>query len=158
MKLIQRANINALLSSLIWGLILSFAIRNSRHFITDDRFFSILWYGGNYLALMLYPLLASLILRKKINLWINVCFFSLVGGMLSVMVTFSLNAFQNKAWIDMGVGVFGLWLIGQLLLPKIEQNFAFQHELDSPFWEKLNQSSFIEFFFLRFHSIDNNAS
>lgn len=136
---------------------MSFAIGISRQFTTNDRIMDILWYGGNFLALMLYPILASLILRKKIDLWINVCFFSMVGGIYSVLIMYVVNAFQLKAWTNVGLGVFGLFFVGYILISNVEKNFAFQQEWDSPFWEKLNQLSFMQFLFLRFDSIDNNA-
>jgi hypothetical protein len=158
MKLQHRANINVLLSSLVWGLILGFAIRSSRRFITDESLSNIFWYGGNFLVLMLYPSMVSFILRKRTGLWLNAFFFSALGSTLSTLGMFSFNAFQNKAWIDIGIGVFGIWLVMQLLIPGFEQNPAVQREWGSPLWEKINDSSFLEFLFCWFYSIDNNAA
>jgi hypothetical protein len=153
----HRANINALLAALIWGLIISFAIRASRQFFIDDRLFDILWYGGNLLVLVLYPLLVSFILRKKTDLWLNVCFFSMVGSVLSILGMFLFSAFQNKAWINIGLGVLGIWLFTQLLIPGFEQNPAVQREWASPLWERLNDSSLLEFLFCQFSSIGDDA-
>ena len=150
MKSLQRANINTLLSSLIWGMIMSLAIKFSVTFLTNQRLLALLQYGG----VLLYPILISIIVRKKTELWLNLCFFSLVGGIASFTSLGFFAAIQNKAWTNIGLlPIFFVMIL--FLIPKIEP--ALQNEWNSPFWEKLNQSSFIEFFFLQFHSIDNNA-
>src|SRR4030067_1800825 len=117
MKLQHRHNINVLISSLIWGLILRLAIWASRWCLTDDSLFDILWRGGNFLALILYPLLVSIVLHQKTHLWINAFLFSAAGSMLSSMCMFVFSAFQNEAWTDLGLGILGIWLISQLLIP-----------------------------------------
>ena len=150
MKSLQRANINAFLSSLIWGMIMSLAIKFSVTFLTNQRLLALLQYGG----VLLYPVLVSIIVRKKTELWLNLCFFSLVGGVVSFTSFGFFSAFQNKVWTNIGLlPIFFVMIL--FLIPKIEP--ALQNEWNSPFWEKLNQSSFIGFFFLQFHSIDNNA-
>ena len=150
MKSLQRANINVLLSSLIWGMIMSLAIKFSVTFSTNQRLLALLQYGG----VLLYPILVSIIVRKKTELWLNLCFFSIVGGVASFTGLALFTAFQNKVWTNIGfLPIFFVMIL--FLIPKIEP--VLQNEWNSPFWEKLNQSSFIEFFFLQFHSIDNNA-
>jgi len=126
-------------------------------FITDDRLFDILWYGGNFLAPILYPVLVSVILNRKTNLWVNASLFSTVGSMLSSTGMFFFSAFQNKAWTDVGLGVIGIWLISQLLIPGIEQIPAVQREWSSPLWDRFNDSSLMEFLFFQFPSIGDNA-
>jgi hypothetical protein len=157
MKALQRANINAFISSIIWGLVMGFAIRTFRQIIPVSRGADIIWYGGNFLALMLYPILVSLILRRKINLWINICFFSLIGGLYSVVLMYSVDAFLLKAWMYVGYGVFGLGFIGYMLMSRAGNMYAIQEEWNSPLWEKLNLSSFEEFLLLRFDMINSNA-
>jgi hypothetical protein len=150
MKSLQRANINALLSSLIWGMIMSLAIKFSATFLTNPRLLALLQYGG----VLLYPILISIIVRKKTELWLNLCFFSLVGGVASFTSLVFFTAFQNKVWTNIGLlPIFFVVIL--FLIPKIEP--VLQNEWNSPFWEKLNQSSFIEFSFLQFHSLDHNA-
>jgi hypothetical protein len=150
MKSLQRANINALLSSLIWGMIMSLAIKFSVTFLTNQRLLALLQYGG----VLLYPILISIIVRKKTELWLNLCFFSIVGGVASFTSLGFFTAIQNKVWTNIGLlPIFFVMIL--FLIPKIEP--VLQTEWNSPFWEKLNQSSFIEFFSLQFHSLDNNA-
>ncbi len=150
MKSLQRANINALLSSLIWGMIMSLAIKFSVTFLTNQRLLALLQYGG----VLLYPILISIIVRKKTELWLNLCFFSIVGGVASFTSLGFFTAFQNKVWTNIGLlPIFFVVIL--FLIPKIEP--ILQNEWNLPFWEKLNQSSFIEFFSLQFHSLDNNA-
>ena len=156
MKSLQRANINALISSLIWGLGMTLMVKTSMSFVTDAILTDVLWYGGNFLVMMLYPILVSLILRRKIDLWINVCFFSMIGGVYSILILYVINAFQLKVWTNVGFGVFGLGFIGYMLISNVARNYAIQQEWDSPHWEKLNQSSLIDFFFLRFDTTDGN--
>jgi hypothetical protein len=153
----HQANINVLISSLIWGLTLSLVIWTSRWFLTDGRLFDILWRGDSVLALVLYPLLVSIILYRKIHLWVNVFLFSAAGSILSSMGMFLFSAFQNKAWTDIGLGVIGIVLISQLLIPKFEQISAVQREWGSPLWEKLNDSSLTEFLSFQFYSIGDNV-
>jgi hypothetical protein len=155
MKSKHRANINVLLSSLIWGLILGLVIWASRWFLTNNRLFNILWRGGNFLALVLYPLLVAVILHRKTRLWVNAFLFSTLGTMLASIGMFLFNAFLNKGWFDCVLGVLGIWLIIQILIPGFEQIPALQREWSLPLWEKLNESSLMEFLFLQFNSIDN---
>jgi hypothetical protein len=150
MKSLQRANINALLSSLIWGMIMSLAIKFSVTFLTNQKLLALLQYCG----VLLYPILTSIIVRKKTELWLNLCFFSIVGGVASFTSLGFFAAIQNKVWTNIGLlPIFFVVIL--FLIPKIEP--VLQNEWNSPFWEKLNQSSFIEFFSLQFHSLDNNA-
>ena len=150
MKSLQRANINALLSSLIWGMIMSLAIKFSVTFLTNQRLLALLQYGG----VLLYPILISIIVRKKTELWLNLCFFSIVGGVVSFTSLGFFAAIQNKVWINIGLlPIFFVMIL--FIIPQIEP--VLQTEWNSPFWEKFNQSSFIEFFSLQFHSLDNNA-
>jgi len=150
MKSLQRANINALLSSIIWGMIMSLAIKFSVTFLTNQRLLALLQYGG----VLLYPILVSIIVRKKTELWLNLCFFSIVGGLASFTSLSFFAAIQNKVWTNIGLlPIFFVVIL--FLIPKIEP--VLQNEWNSPFWEKLNESSFIEFFSLQFHSLDNNA-
>ena len=150
MKSFQRANINAFFSALIWGLIMSLAIKVSFSSLSNQRLVAALQYGG----VLLYPVLVSIIVRKKTELWLNTCYFSLVGGVVSFMSFGLFSAFQNQAWTNI---IFLPIFLGLVLfsIPKIEP--ALQHDWNSPLWETLNQSSFLEFLFLQFHSIDNNA-
>jgi hypothetical protein len=157
MKALQRANINAFISSIIWGLVMGFAIITFRQIIPVGRGGDIIRYGGNFLVLMLYPIIVSLVLRRKINLWINICFFSLIGGLYSVLLMYILDAFLLKAWPYVGYGVFGLGFIGYMLISRAGSMYAIQEEWDSPLWGKLNQSSFVEFLLLRFDTIDSDA-
>ena len=151
MKALQRANINVFLSALIWGLITSFVIKVSISSLTNQRLFVILQYGGVFL----YPVLVSIIVRKKTELWLNPCYFSLMGGITSFFLSLNLlSAYQNIVWTNIAF-LFIFFAMVLYSTPKVEP--ALQHDWNSPFWEKLNQSSFIEFFFLQFHSIDNNA-
>jgi hypothetical protein len=151
MKALQRANINAFISALIWGLVMSFVIKVSfSSLLTNQRLLSILQYGGVFL----YPVLASIIVRKKTELWLNPCFFSLIGGVASFLSLDLVSGFQNKVWTNI-VFLFVFFVMVLFSIPKIGP--ALQHDWNSPFWEKLNQSPFIEFLFLQFHSIDNNA-
>ena len=150
MKSFQRANINAFFSALIWGMIMSLVIKISFSSLTNQRLVAILQYGG----VLLYPVLVSIIVRKKTELWLNTCYFSLVGGVISFMSFDLFSAFQNQAWTNI---IFLPIFLGLVLfsIPQIEP--ALQHDWNSPLWETLNQSSFLEFFFLQFHSFDNNA-
>ncbi len=151
MKSFQRANINAFFSALIWGVIMSLVIKVSFSSLTNQRLVAILQYG----SVLLYPVLVSIIVRKKTELWLNPCYFSLMGGMTSFFLSLNLlSVYQNIVWTNI---VFLFIFIAMVLysIPQVEP--ALQHDWNSPFWEKLNQSSFIEFFFLQFHSIDNNA-
>lgn len=97
MKSLQRANINAFLSALIWGLIMSFVIKVSISSLTDQRLLAILQYGGVFL----YPVLVSIVVRKKSGLWLNTCFFSLVGAVASFLSLDLFSALQNQAWASM---------------------------------------------------------
>jgi hypothetical protein len=157
MKSQQRANNYALLSSLIWGLSISLVSWSSRWFITDDKLLDVIWHGGNFLALILYPLLVSILLHKKTHLWINAFLFSAAGSMVSSIAMFSLRAFQGGTWTDLILGLLGIGLVGQVLIPRFEQIPALQSEWSSPLWENLNASSFIEFLFLQLYSINENA-
>ena len=157
MKVLQRANINAFISSILWGLVMGFTIRTFKQIIPMGRGADVIWYGGNFLALMLYPILASLILRRKIDLWINICFFSLIGGLYSVLCMYIVDAFLLTAWLYVGYGVFGLVFVGYMLMTRAGSMYALQGEWDSPHWEKLNQSSFVEFLLLRFDTIDSST-
>jgi hypothetical protein len=150
MRALQRANINVFLSALIWGVAASFVIKFSISSMTNQRLLAALQYGGVFL----YPVLVFIILRRKIGLWLNPCYFSIMGGVTSFLSQDLFSAFQNQAWTSF---LFLAVFFGMVLFstPRIEP--ALQHDWDSPFWEKLNQSSFVEFLFLQFHSIDNDA-
>jgi len=150
MKALQRANINAFLSALIWGVAAGFVIKFSISSMTNQRLLAALQYGGVFL----YPVLVFIILRRKIGLWLNPCYFSIMGGVTSFLSRDLFSAFQNQVWTNF---LFLAVFFGMVLFmtPRVEP--VLQHEWDSPFWEKLNQSSFVEFLFLQFHSIDNDA-
>lgn len=157
MKSQQRVNNYILISALIWGLIIALAVWSSRWFVADDKLFAILWHGGNFLALLLYPLLVSILLHKKTHLWINAFVFSLVGSMLASMAVFSLRAFQDGAWSNLVWVLLSIGFIGQVLIPRLDQIPALQSEWSSPLWKDLNASSFIEFLFLQLYSINDSA-
>ena len=148
MKVFQRANINTFLSALIWGVAAGFVIEFSISSIANQRLLAALQYG----SVFLYPVLVSIIVRRKIGLWLNPCYFSIMGGVTSFLSRDLFSAFQNQVWTNF---LFLAVFLGMVLFmtPRIEP--ALRHDWDSPFWEKLNQSSFIEFLFLQFRSIDN---
>lgn len=150
MKSLQRANINVFFSALIWGIVMSFAIKLSFSSLTNQRSLAILQYGGVFL----YPVLVTMILRKKTGAWFNTGYFSLVGGIASFLSFDLFRAFQNQGLTSI---IFLALFLGLVLfsIPKIEP--ALQHDWKSPYWEALNQSSFLEFLFLQFHSINNHT-
>lgn len=148
MKSLQRANINSLLSSLIWGTILSFAIKFSITFVANQRLMAFL----QYCCVLIYPILISVKVRKNTGLWLNICFFSIVGGVASFTSLGFFAALQNKVWTNIGIlPIFFVMVL--FIIPKIEP--ALQTEWNSTFWDKFNQASFLEFFSLQFHSLGN---
>ena len=157
MKLQHRANINIMLSSLIWGVSLNLAVWVSRRFLADDGLFDVLRRGSSIFVLILYPLLVSVILHRKIHLWINAFLFSTAGSLLASLGMLLFTAIQNSAWTDLSFGICGIWLIRYILAPRFEQIPAVQREWRSLRWEGLNESSLLEFAFLQFHLVGDNA-
>ena len=129
-----------------------FAIRIFSQSITDERLLRILRYSTIFFIDSLYPVILSLVLHRKTDLWLNACFFAITGGTISMLGAYLLDAFQVEAWMNVGGILLFVLFFWFRALPGLEH--ALYHEWDSPFWEKLNDLSLIDFFFLRFDSID----
>jgi len=144
-----QANKNALLSGLIWGVILSSISRTTLQYLPYGLW-NIIWYGGNFLALMLYPIIVSALVRKKTGLWINTLFFSACGSSLSIWASSMIRSIQAQAWMNLGINMALLIFVAWKLWPFMKKSYAMESEHDSPNWTKLNDSSLTDFLFLRF--------
>ncbi len=147
-----QANKNGLLSGLIWGVILSSISRVTLQYLPYGLW-NILWYGGNFLALMLYPIIVSALLRKKTGLWINTFFFSACGSSLSVFGSSMIRLMQVQAWTNLGVNIALLTFVAWKLWPLMKKNYALESEHDAPNWRMLNDFSLTDFLFCRFNSV-----
>jgi hypothetical protein len=150
MKIEHRANFNALISGAIWGTILSLLILGSLRFISDPLLFKMVWYAGNMLALMLYPVTASLILRQRTGLWISACFFSLWGGAISFYVFALIRMVQSGDWNNLAINIAFVAFIGWKLIPFITHSYALESERESPKWNDMNDLSLLDFLLVRF--------
>jgi hypothetical protein len=157
MKAQQRTNNSTLFSALIWGLTIGLVSWLSGWLAAELKWLDVLRRAVDFLALMLYPLLMPVILHKKTRLWINAFVFSAAGSMLASIAILSLRAIQAGSWNIVVLGLLGIVLVGQLLIPRFEQIPALQGEWSSPFWENLNGLPFIQFLFLQFNPINDIA-
>lgn len=157
MKLQRQANVNVMTAALIWGVLLMFAIRAAENAAASGAPLDILWRFGDLLALALYPVLAFLLLRQKAGLGVNAFLFAAVGSILVGMGVFVLAAFQDGAWLEVGLGLLGLWMLSRLAIPAFERIPAVRNEWASPVWRRVNDSSLAAFLFLRFPSLDDLA-
>jgi len=148
MKALQRANIHAFLSALVWGTAASFAIRFFISSWISPRMLAMLQYG----SVFLYPVFLLTWVRRKTGLWLNLGFFSLVGGTASFLIWNLIGGAQNQGWMNF---VFLIIFFAVVLysIPKIE--LALQHDWKSPVWDKFNRSSLAAFLFLRFPWLDD---
>jgi hypothetical protein len=151
----HRANINLLLSSIIWGMGLRFGlIALSRIFSNNALLYSFLWYGSVILSVFLYPLLAWIVLRGKTGLQYNIFFFPASGTMLATLGMFLFDAVQDKVWLDVAIFLVGAWLILKKLIPLFEGLPYIQKEWSLPAWEKLNELTWMSFLVLQFPELD----
>ena len=155
MKPQHQANTNLLLSSFIWGLALGLAALAAGQFFANNALLhKILSSGGVFLSMLLYPLLVTAILRRKANLRFNIFFFSVVGGILSMLSTLLFSAFQDKEWTMVAICVIGAGFILQTSVSAFEKMLAVQREWSLPVWERLNDLSLLSFLLLQFPDLD----
>ena len=147
MKALQRANIHAFLSALVWGTAASFAIRFFNSSWMSPRMLGMLQYG----SVFLYPVLLLTWVRRKTGLWLNLGYFSLVGGTASFLI-WSLIGTQTQGRMNF-VFLIVFFAVVLYSIPKIEP--ALQQDWKSPVWDKFNRSSFAAFLFLRFPWLDD---
>jgi hypothetical protein len=156
-KSLQPANIKILAASFVWGLTLWVIVWEVGRFFPEGDLFHWLWVGGNYLALMFYPVAASLALYRKTRLWRNAFLFSMAGSLFSSMGGFVGSAIQAESWMDVGLGVVGIFFIGRLAFSQYEKMFALQSEWQKPLWQDLNEASWLEYLLLRFYSVSDHS-
>ncbi len=151
MKSIDKAQMNFLLASTLWGLFLGILAWSTHWFLSGRGELQIIWYGGNLLSVFIYPFLAAYILYRKTCLWVNAVLFSGAGTILSAMALYSIRAIPGKSWINIGIGLFGIFMVIQLLLPRMVYHPLVKKEQESPSWNGMVQASLVDFVLFGFH-------
>jgi hypothetical protein len=150
MTMIDKAQRNFLLASAFWGLFLGILTWSSQWFLSGRAEIRIVWYVGNLLSVLFYPCLAAYLLYKRTCLWVNALLFSGAGTILSIMALYSIRAIPVKSWIGVGIGLLGILMVVQLLLPRMVQVPLVGKEKESPSWEGLAQASWVDFVLFEF--------
>ena len=105
-----------------------------------------------YGSAFLYPILLLTWVRRKTGLWLNLGYFSLVGGTASFLIWNLIGGVQTQRWMNFGFLIV-FFAVVLYSIPKIEP--ALQQDWKSPVWDKFNRSSFAAFLFLRFSWLDD---
>jgi hypothetical protein len=162
MRTIDDLNIRIILASSIWGFALGLGYNVLVEYLSGviaPLLFQLISRILGFLFMMLYPLLVSLIMRRRTSFWINPLMFSMSGSMLGFSGLMLARSLLRQLWSGAAIimALFSSILI--FAVPKVNTIPVLEKERKShPLsWEELNSLSLLNLMFLQVPFLPGNA-
>ncbi len=150
---IDRLNVRIMLAASVWGIALhlgSMAVLVYLPGTVSPLLAQCIFGVLVFLAILLYPLLVSFVMKRRTSLWLNPFMFGMIGSMLGTSAFSLLEALHSRRWVD--AGLWALVFCGILravlrinAIPRLEE----ERENHPTLWGELNALPWLRLMFLQ---------